>query len=115
MILCACERGAFLMTDESSQLKPRDWLLLLFQGASKPIDRVRIQKAMFLFAQRSKAHDHEKYQFEPYDYGPFSAAIYPDLEKFESSDLIRREESARSPAYSLTTLGRGVTTSLAEK
>jgi hypothetical protein len=94
------------MADQGFWFAPKDWLLLLFHGAGKPVDRVRIQKAMFLFAQRSKASDHEKYEFEPYDYGPFSAAIYSDLARFEAADLIRREGSARSPAYSLTTIGR---------
>lgn len=96
-------------------LKPGDWLLLLFNGADRPIDRIRIQKSMFLFAQRSKAHDHEKYYFEPYDYGPFSAAIYSDLEKFQASDLVRPQESMGYPAYSLTTLGREAAARLVEQ
>jgi len=69
---------------------------------------------MFLFAQRSKASEQEKYQFEPYDYGPFCSAIYSDLARFEASGLIRKEDGARSPAYSLTTLGRAAAGRLAE-
>ena len=103
------------MIEETMPLRPRDRLLLLFDGARKPIDRVRIQKSMFLFAQQSKAPDHEKYAFEPYDYGPFSAAIYPDLERLNASDLIRRDESGRSPAYALTTLGVAATSKLAAR
>ena len=61
-------------------LHPRDWLLLLFDGAGEPLDRVRIQKSMFLFAERSKAPGGEKYRFTPYHYGPFSFDIYPDLD-----------------------------------
>jgi uncharacterized protein YwgA len=94
------------MAYESFPLRPRDWLLLMFDGAAQPIDRVRVQKSMFLFAQRSKAPAYEKYAFEPYDYGPFSAAIYPDLERLESSGLLRADERSRSPAYHLTALGR---------
>lgn len=89
-------------------LRPRDWLLMLFDGAIKPIDRVRVQKAMFLFAQRSQASEAEKYHFQPYHYGPFSFEIYPDLEKLIAEGLIRGEEVPwlSSPVYSLTGLGR---------
>lgn len=48
------------------ELRRRDWLLLLFDRTPRPLDRVRIQKAMFLFAQRSKAPGGEKYEFVPY-------------------------------------------------
>lgn len=90
------------------QLRPRDWLLLLFDNADRPIDRVRIQKAMFLFAQRSKAASSEKYNFQPYHYGPFSFEIYPDLEKLIAEGLVRGEQVPwlSTPVYSLTALGR---------
>jgi DNA-binding PadR family transcriptional regulator len=85
----------------------RDWLLLLLAGAAEPIDRVRIQKAMFLFAERSKAPVSEKYGFEPYHYGPFSFAIYPDLATLQKEGLIQAEVRGwtRSPSYSLTRVG----------
>lgn len=90
-----------------ARLSPRDWLLLLFDGADRPIDRVRIQKAMFLFAQRSQAPAGEKYHFQPYHYGPFSFEIYPDLEKLIAEGLIRGEQVPwlSSPVYSLTPVG----------
>lgn len=93
---------------EEAQLGPRDWLLLLFDGADGPIDRVRIQKAMFLFAQGSQAPASEKYHFEPYHYGPFSFQIYPDLATLIREGLIRGEEVPwlSTPVYSLTRLGR---------
>jgi len=71
------------------------------------MDRVRIQKAMFLFAERSKAPSVEKYSFEPYHYGPFSFAIYPDLAKLERQGLIQSERKSwtRSPSYSVTQAG----------
>jgi hypothetical protein len=85
----------------------RDWLLLLLAGAPEPIDRVRIQKAMFLFAERSKAPADQKYAFEPYHYGPFSFAIYPDLATLQGEGLIQAEVRGwtRSPSYSLTPAG----------
>jgi uncharacterized protein len=88
-------------------LQPRDWLLLLFDGARRPLERVRIQKSLFLFAERSKALGSEKYDFVPYHYGPFSFAIYPDLDRFVAEGLLRVEVEAAStsPRYSLTGAG----------
>jgi uncharacterized protein YwgA len=88
-------------------LQPRDWLLLLFDGAGQPLERVRIQKSLFLFAERSKAPDGEKYDFVPYHYGPFSYGIYPDLDRLVEQGLLRVEPggSSSSPRYSLTGAG----------
>ena len=89
------------------ELRRRDWLLLLFDRTPRPLDRVRIQKAMFLFAQRSKAPGGEKYEFVPYSYGPFSFQIYPDLDRLLAEGLLKAELSPglSSPLYSLAPLG----------
>jgi len=94
--------------DVEALMAPRDWLLLLFDGAREPLDRVRIQKSMFLFAERSKAADGEKYHFTPYHYGPFSFAIYPDLDALVERGLLRTEADPAlgSPRYSLTGAGQ---------
>jgi uncharacterized protein YwgA len=86
---------------------PREWLLLLFERSAAPIDRIRIQKAMFLFSQRSKAGEEEKYTFQPYNYGPFSFEIYPDLDLLVAEGFLnqQRVEWMSSPLYSLTTRG----------
>lgn len=88
-------------------LRPRDWLLLLFDGAPRPLDRVRIQKSLFLFAERSKALGSEKYHFVPYHYGPFSFDIYPDLDRLVAEGLLRLEveTTSTSPRYALTAAG----------
>jgi uncharacterized protein YwgA len=88
-------------------LRPRDWLLMLFDGADGPLDRVRIQKSLFLFAERSKALGSEKYDFVPYHYGPFSFDIYPDLDRLVEQGLLRLEvaDASTSPRYSLTGAG----------
>jgi uncharacterized protein YwgA len=91
----------------ADSLQPRDWLLLLFDGAGQPLERVRIQKSLFLFAERSKAPAGEKYDFVPYHYGPFSFGIYPDLDRLVEQGLLRveLEGSSSSPRYSLTGAG----------
>ena len=68
-------------------------LLLLFLGTGRAADRtlepVRIMKGMFLLEMRGGLNAHS-YNFEPYDYGPFSASIYRDLELLDVSGLIQR-------------------------
>jgi len=60
------------------------WLILLLDrdalGASGPeeLDPVRVQKGMFLLSERGPARG--LYKFRAYDWGPFSSAIYGDLE-----------------------------------
>lgn len=61
-----------------------DWLILLlaFKGAeSTALDPVRVQKGMFLFAQQSGRPAVECYSFEPYNYGPYCAALKADIRK----------------------------------
>lgn len=66
-----------------SALVRSDWLLLLLDRAAleaagpDELDPVRIQKGMFLLSKRGPARD--LYPFQPYDWGPFSSAIYADL------------------------------------
>ncbi len=60
------------------------WLVLLLDravlGASGPdeLDPVRIQKGMFLLSQRGPARG--LYTFRAHNWGPFSSAIYGDLD-----------------------------------
>lgn len=60
------------------------WLVLLLDrdalDASGPeeLDPVRIQKGMFLLSQRGPAR--ALYSFRAHDWGPFSSAIYGDLD-----------------------------------
>jgi uncharacterized protein YwgA len=89
------------------ELDRKGWLALLFAGSNDAIDRVRIQKAMFLFAMRSNVSEFQKYEFIPYHYGPFCSQIYRDLE-----DLVRighletvHREGESSPSYRITMSG----------
>jgi len=46
-------------------------------------------KAMFLLEQEGVLKPHS-YNFEPYDYGPFSVSLYSDLDLLEGKELIER-------------------------
>jgi hypothetical protein len=69
-----------------------DWLLLFLSrealGVDGPegLDPIRIQKGLFLLSRRGPARN--LYPFRPYNWGPFSADIYSDLERLEESGLI---------------------------
>ncbi len=70
----------------------RDWLMLLLGvGDARALDPIRIQKGMFLLAQEGGVRENEQYLFRPYDYGPFSARIYDDLDALVDEGLVARE------------------------
>jgi DNA-binding PadR family transcriptional regulator len=73
-----------------------------------PLDPVRIQKGMFLLAKRGPARD--VYDFEPYNWGPFSSEIYRDLDALGADGLVRSE-----PVPGRTWRLYGVTTAGAQR
>lgn len=78
-----------------SALGRSDWLLLLLDkdalGAQGPqeLDPVRIQKGMFLLSERGPARG--LYGFRAYDWGPFSSAIYADLDTLTRHGYLSEE------------------------
>ena len=99
-------------------LTRQDWLLLALSkspgGAMSPI---QIQKALFLFGQEvGGLIGTEFYSFEPYDYGPFDAAIYVDLRRLMKEGGVRGEWSPGRnwKSYMLTGSGRKVVRTIEE-
>lgn len=79
-----------------------DWLLLLLgsptkEGATPPLEPVRVMKGMFLVVMDGNLDDPPSYNFEPYHYGPVSLEIYDDL-----AELVQEEniEALPVPGYS---------------
>src|SRR4051812_14985455 len=68
----------------------RDWLLLLaaLKGPAEGLDPIRLQKGMFLFAHEGGAPAPERYDFEPYNYGPMSRELYRDLDHLVEEGLL---------------------------
>jgi uncharacterized protein YwgA len=85
----------------------RDWLLLLLDSG---LDPIRIQNAMFLFAQEAGAPAAEVYRFRPYNWGPFSQPIYGDLEYLVGRGLVERipEPGTTYATYKRTAKGNAV-------
>ena len=91
-------------------LTRQDWLLIaLSRSPDGVMSPVQIQKALFLFGQEVGASIGTKfYSFEPYDYGPFDAAIYADLRRMTGAGHVRAEWSSERSwkSYTITRSGR---------
>jgi uncharacterized protein len=68
----------------------QDWLLLAIAFDADGLDPVRVQKAMFLFAQETGRPAAERYSFVAYNYGPMSRGLYRDVEALVRNDLLER-------------------------
>lgn len=67
-----------------------DWLLLFIaQVPRAAIDPIRLQKGLFLLGSGGRVSPPERYEFEPYSYGPMSRALYRDLRALERARLVR--------------------------
>jgi hypothetical protein len=85
------------MDTDAMPLSPRERLLLLFlSAADEPLDPVRIQKGLFILAQKTPDEwlpGEDRYVFEPYNYGPFSKQIYSDLHTLRMAGYLKTDES----------------------
>jgi hypothetical protein len=68
----------------------RDWLLLAIALEADGLDPIRVQKAMFLFAQEAGRPAGERYSFVAYNYGPMSRDVYRDVEALVRRGLLER-------------------------
>lgn len=79
----------------------RDWLMLLLgfrgEGRSVALDPVRVQKGMFLLAQEGGLPKAQRYDFEPYHYGPYSFKLRNELDALVDQGLVGTKEV---PGYS---------------
>jgi hypothetical protein len=73
---------------------------------SQPLDRLRVQKGVFLLEQRGPTSWRESYTFRPYDWGPFSRELAQDLGDMQGEELtIVRFEGLRYGEYQTTPEG----------
>ena len=94
------------VTRSTEMLRKADWLLLLF--GDQPIEPIRIQKGMFLFAKESGATREQVYEFVPYNWGPCSFEIYNDLDELLERGFIEQVPvpGARWHKYLRTPMGK---------
>lgn len=80
-------------------VESRDLALVLASGAIQddgepfPLDRLRMQKAVFLVSMRGTDRLKLLYSFVPYNWGPYSSSLAMHVD-----DLIRRNELTVKPA-----------------
>jgi uncharacterized protein YwgA len=86
----------------------RDWLLLAIALDGDGLDPIRVQKAMFLFAQEAGRPAGERYSFVAYNYGPMSRGLYRDVETLVRRGLLERRpvEGQRWNSLRATDAGR---------
>jgi uncharacterized protein YwgA len=84
-------------------------LVVLSMADGRPFTPVQIQKAMFLACDKvaDAFHPNSKYDFQPYDYGPFDRSVYLDVERLEQRGLvqIKYEPGGRFRTYAATKEG----------
>jgi DNA-binding PadR family transcriptional regulator len=73
----------------------QEWLLLaLAHRNGEPMTPVQIQKAMFLMGMEAKQLVGPGfYKFVPYNYGPFDANVYHDLDMLAAKGLVTCDSS----------------------
>jgi len=67
-------------------LKRTDWILLLLR--EKPLDRIRLMKALFLIWLRSGRNIPGFFEFVPYMYGPCSFDLYDEIDRAGQDRLL---------------------------
>jgi uncharacterized protein len=94
-------------------MRSSDLPLLLAAGLSAsggepyPLDRVRMQKAVFLLVERGGGGFRGLYKYRPYNWGPYSDDLASDLRALEAAGYIGAEAPAtgRYGQYTLTPAG----------
>jgi uncharacterized protein YwgA len=69
--------------------------LLQAQEGEEIEGRTRLQKMVFLIQQETEAEGSDlpgKYDYVPYDYGPFARELYDDLDRLQEKDVIKEEQ-----------------------
>lgn len=93
-------------------MRGRDLVLALASDHAKgdretyPMDRIRMQKAAFLVSMRGTGNL-RAYEFEPYNWGPYSADLNADLRSMTAGDLLdlERRPGHQYPEFKPTPAG----------
>jgi hypothetical protein len=94
-------------------------LVVLSLAEGRSMTPVKIQKALFLASDKVPGAfaPGSEYHFEPYDYGPFDADVYRDVEGLQGCGFanINQAPGTRWKTYSATAEGRSEAGRLAEQ
>lgn len=82
-------------------------LIMLALAEGRQYTPVQIQKAMFLADDLAREAFDSRYDFQPYDYGPFDPDVYRDVGRMEAEGLTRVSVTSRGwNVYRATDAGR---------
>jgi uncharacterized protein len=62
-------------------------------GERYPLDRIRVQKAVFLLTQRGSQSWRSLYFYKPYNWGPYSVQLAFDMNLMESMGLVETTDA----------------------
>jgi uncharacterized protein YwgA len=88
----------------------RDWLLAaIAQAGDRGLTPIQIQKILFLLKMEAATYVGDRfYHFEPYNYGPFSSAIYADVDILVASGFVAEKPAGRYSVFYPTEAGQRV-------
>ena len=95
-------------------VEAKGWLVLTLESQHEPI---RIQKTLFKLAREADLPANQLYVFRPYNWGPFSAQIYEDVDNLVLAGLAERvpQPGASWARYRLTESGRNAAAAIREE
>ncbi len=74
-------------------------------GEQYPLDRIRVQKAIFLLTQRGSPAWRSLYSYYPYNWGPYSSELSSDTDALVRAGLLENVPGARYGQYRATPHG----------
>ena len=104
-----------------------NWILALLcprEDSDEPqwFDPIRVMKGLFLAQNESGSEPEQKsalkdppYRFQPYSYGPFTQAVYVDLETLHGEGLVEGRGAGSYMVWRLTPLGLRAAREVAER
>lgn len=82
-------------------------LIGLYATNGKKLTPVQVQKLFFLIDNNlEKFIDGRKFDFQPYNYGPFDREVYVELEKLSREGMVYIDKSGRWPTYQISGEGK---------
>jgi hypothetical protein len=78
-------------------------------GDLYPLDRIRMQKAVFLLVERGGPNLRNLYSYRPYNWGPYSDELAADLRSLQAAGRLSVDTTSRRYGrYTLTPAGAAV-------